>query len=64
MLPSIKVSFTNKILVNSYLQRDSITKHRPKILNAARLLLKKKYSLNIEQKRNFRKFLNNILRKK
>ena len=39
MLPSIKVSFTNKILVNSYLQRDSITKHRPKILNAARLLL-------------------------
>ena len=64
MLPSIKVSFTNKILVISYLQRDSISIYRPKILKAVRLLLKKKYSLNIEQKRNFSKFLNNILRKK
>jgi glycosyltransferase involved in cell wall biosynthesis len=43
MLPSIKVSFTNKILVNSYLQNDSITNYRSKIKNAVRLLLKKKY---------------------
>jgi glycosyltransferase involved in cell wall biosynthesis len=64
MLPSIKVSFTNKILVNSYLQRDSISIYRPKLLKAARLLLKKKYSLSIEQKRNFSKFLYRILRKK
>ena len=61
MLPSIKVSFTNEILVNSFLQNDSITKNRSKIINTAKLLLKKKYSLNTEQKKNFSRYLNRIL---
>ena len=61
MLPSIKVSFTNEILVNSYLQNDSISNDRTKIISAAKLLLKKKYYLNIEQKKNFSLFLNDIL---
>ena len=61
MLPSIKVSFTNEILVNSYLQNDSISNYRSKIISAAKLLLKKKYYLNIEQKKNFSLFLNDIL---
>ena len=64
MLPSIKVSFTNEILVNSYLQKDSISNNWSKIIIAIRLLLKKTYSLNIEQKINFSKFLNNILTRK
>ena len=61
MLPSINISFTNKILVNSYLQKDSISNSRLKNINAIRLLLKKNYSLNLEQKKNFTKFLNHIL---
>ena len=61
MLPSIKVSFTNKILVNSYFQKDSISNSGLKYINAIRLLLKKNYSLNLEQKKNFTKFLNHNL---
>ena len=62
MLPSIKVSYTNETLVNSYMQADSISNSKLNIINAARLLLKKNYSLNIEQKANFTKFLNKILK--
>lgn len=61
MLPSIKVSYTNETLVNSYMQADSISNSKLNIINAVRLLLKKNYSLNIEQKTNFTKFLNKIL---
>ena len=61
MLPSIKISFTDQILVNSYLKPDSISNSRQKIIKAAKLLLKKKYSLNLEQKKNFTEFLNKIL---
>ena len=62
MLPSIKVSYTNETLVNSYMQADSISNSKLNIINAARLLLKKNYSLNLEQKANFTKFLNKILK--
>lgn len=61
MLPSIKVSFTNETLVNSYLQKNSISNSNLNIINSANILLKKNYSLNIEQKSNFTKFLNNII---
>ena len=59
MLPSIKVSFTNEILVNSYLLNNSISYSKPNLIIALKLLLNKNYSLNLEQKKNFTKFLNN-----
>ena len=61
MLPSIKVSFTNKILVISTLQNDSISNSIPKYINAIRLLLNKNYSLNLLQKRLFIKYLSKLL---
>lgn len=61
MLPSIKVSFTNKILVNSFLQNNSISYSNSSLINAIKILLNKNYSLKLEQKQKFTKYLNNIL---
>lgn len=61
MLPSIKVSFTNQILVNSYLQNNSISYSNSNLINAIKLLLNKNYSLNLQQKQIFSKYLNKIL---
>ena len=57
MLPEVKVSYTNETLAYSYIQRDSIYNSRYKIIRACHILLNKNYSLNIEQKRNFTKYL-------
>ena len=61
MLPEVKVSFTNETLAYSYIQSDSIYNSRDKIIRSCHLLLNKNYSLNIEQKRNFTKYLNKII---
>ena len=61
MLPDVKVSYTNETLAYSYIQSDSIYNSRDKIIRSCHLLLNKNYSLNIEQKRNFTKYLNKII---
>ena len=61
MLPEVKVSYTNETLVSSYIQSDSIYNSRFKMIKACHILLNKNFPLNIEQKRNFTKYLIQII---
>ena len=61
MLPEVKASYTNETLAYSYIQSDSIYNDRYKIIRACYKLLNKNYSLNIEQKTNFTKYLKKVI---
>lgn len=58
IIPNIKVSFTNKVLVSLYRQNDSISSSPIKLKESISLLLNKNYNLNFTQKKNFFNYLN------
>lgn len=58
IIPNIKVSFTNKVLVSLYRQNDSISSSPIKLKESISLLLNKNYNLNFTQKKKFFNYLN------
>lgn len=63
MMPDIKISYTNKILNELYIHKDSITNSNSRLKKAILLLLKKKYKMNFEQKKIFIENLENAIKK-
>ncbi len=57
MLPDLKVSYTNEVLVNLYTQSDSIGNSPVKLKNAIVLFLKKHYNLNDSQQTSLINYL-------
>jgi len=61
LLPKVKVSYTNEVLVDLYIQKNSITSSKIKLKYAIQRLLiklKKDYNLNRFQRNNFTRYLN------
>ena len=53
MIPKVKISFTNEVLVDLYIQKDSIQKSKTKLKKAIYILLNKKFKFNSIQKQQF-----------
>ena len=62
MMPNIKISYTNEVLVDLYIQNDSITNSPIKFKFALNLLLKKKYNFTLNQNKKFLYFLKGVNR--
>lgn len=60
IIPNVKLSYTNEILLDIYHQNDSISNSPLKIKKAILILLKKNYNLNSFQKKNFTKYLKEL----
>lgn len=54
------LSYTNKILVHSYIQPDSISSSDEKLIKAIDIMLDKDYSFNEKQRNNFKHYLLDI----
>ena len=63
MIPSIKVSFTNEMLVNIFRHNDSISIDSNKLKKALEILLKKNYNFNNSQNKQFKKFIDLVKKK-
>ena len=63
MIPSIKVSFTNEMLVNIFRHNDSISIDSNKLKKALEILLKKNYNFNNFQNKQFKKFIDLVKKK-
>ena len=61
IIPKVKISYTNKVLVDLFLQKDSIGSSLLKLENAIIIILKKNYNLNLEQNIYLLKNLNSLL---
>jgi glycosyltransferase involved in cell wall biosynthesis len=59
MLSKIKVSYTRHILVDLYTRKDSISYSRTKLEKAKKILSKKNYDFNSNQKKNFINWVKN-----
>jgi len=59
MVPKIKISYTDEILVDLYTQTDSISNSPEKLKNSIVLFLKKQYDLNDQQKTTLINYLLN-----
>jgi glycosyltransferase involved in cell wall biosynthesis len=55
---NLKVSYTNEILVDLFVQNNSISSSKKKLKKAIQILLNKNYNLNAFQKENFSNYLN------
>ena len=64
IIPNAKVSFTKEVLVDIYIQKDSISYSLPKLERAVKILLNKNYTFNNIQKKNFVNYLNYLLKSK
>lgn len=64
MLPKIKISYTNKTLVELHHQKDSITFSPQKLKKAIKVILKKEYNFNSSQRIAFLNYLRSTLIKK
>lgn len=53
IIPYIKISYTNEVLVDLYRQKDSISRSLNKYKEAFRLLFKKKYNIKCNKKSKF-----------
>ena len=62
MIPKVKISYTNEVLVDLHLQNDSLTRSPIKLKQAIYMLLKKRYNLNSKQKKAFLNYLNYLLK--
>ena len=60
MIPNLKVSFTNEILVELFRNNDSISNDPIKLQKSLNLLLKKNYEFNSIQKKKFKKFIEKV----
>jgi glycosyltransferase involved in cell wall biosynthesis len=61
IIPKVKISFTNEVLVDLFIQNDSIGSSLLKLENAIPIILKKNYNLNLKQKKYLLNNLNSIL---
>ena len=62
MIPQVKISYTNEILVDLHLQNYSLTRSNKKLKKAVYILLNKKYDFNKNQTILFSKYLNYLLK--
>ena len=53
MLPNVKISYTNKVLVDLFRQNDSISNSSQKYREAMRLLFNKNYKINCDNKTKY-----------
>ena len=61
IIRKVKISYTNKILVDLFLQKDSIGSSLLKLENAITIILRKNHNLNLRQMKNLMKNLNSLL---
>ena len=64
MIPNLKVSFTNEVLVELFTHKDSISNSQKKLQKSLFLFLKKKYKFNSIQKIIFKKYIKRYLKLK
>ena len=62
MIPKVKISYTNEVLVDLHLQNDSLTRSPIKLKQAIYMLLTKRYNFNSNQKKSFVNYLNYLLK--
>ena len=62
MIPKVKISYTNEVLVDLHLQNDSLTRSPIKLKQAIYILLNKTYNFNLKQKKSFVNYLNYLLK--
>ena len=60
MIPGIKVSYTDEILINVYNSKDSISNSNERLLSAVKIMINKKYDITDEQKNKLNDTLINI----
>ena len=58
MIPKVKISYTKKVLVELHVQKDSLTRSELKLKKAVKILLKKKFHFNSNQKKLFLNYIN------
>ena len=58
MIPKVKISYTKKVLVELHIQKDSLTRSELKLKKAVKILLKKKFHFNSNQKKLFLNYIN------
>ena len=61
IIPKVKISYTKKVLVELHIQKDSVTLSQKKLKKAVKILLKKPFNFNSNQKKLFLNYLNQIL---
>ena len=61
MIPKVKISYTDKVLVDLHIQKDSIQNSKEKLKKAIYILLNKSFNFNHEQKKQFTNYLNYLL---
>ena len=57
MIPKVKISYTKKVLVELHVQKDSLTRSESKLKKAVKILLKKKFHFNSNQKKLFLNYM-------
>ena len=62
MIPKVKISYTNRVLIDLHLQKDSITRAQYKLKQAIYMLLKKNYNFNQQRKEAFINYLKYLLK--
>jgi len=62
MIPKVKISYTNEVLVDLHIQNNSVTLSPSKLKKAIYILLNKKYDFNKNQKESFLKYLKYLLK--
>ena len=58
MIPKVKISYTKKVLVELHVQKDSLTRSESKLKKAVKILFKKKFHFNSNQKKLFLNYIN------
>ncbi len=61
MIPIVKISYTRRVLVDLYIQKDSLTLSTEKLKKAIYILLTKKFNFNAIQEKLFSNYLNRII---
>ena len=62
MIPKVKISYTNEVLVDINIQKDSIQNSKEKLKKAIQILLNKNFNFNSDQKKQFSNYLNYLLK--
>ncbi len=61
MIPKVKISYTETVLVDLHIQNDSVTLSKEKLKKAVYILLTKKFNFNLNQTKVFSNYLNRLL---
>lgn len=62
MFPKVKLSYTNEVLVDLHIQKDSLQVSKNKLKKAIYILLNKNFNFNHKQKKQFSDYLKQILK--